>query len=49
MIWVAELTVKLAVLLPNFTAVAPLKLLPVITTVVPTVVGPLVGLILVTT
>ncbi len=33
---------------PNFTAVAPVKLVPVIVTVVPPVVGPLVGDTLVT-
>src|SRR3974377_1509968 len=41
-IWVAEFTAKELALVPlNFTAVAPVKLAPVITTLVPT--GPLVG------
>ena len=48
-IWVSELTVKLAELaLPNLTAVAPVKLLPVIVTVVPPKVEPVDRLILVT-
>ena len=43
-IWVAELTVKLAAfVVPNFTAVAPVKLVPVMTTLVPPVAGPDVG------
>ena len=43
-IWVAELTVKLAAaVLPNCTAVAPVKLVPVMTTLVPPVAGPDVG------
>jgi hypothetical protein len=43
-IWVAELTVKVvALVLPSFTAVAPEKFVPVIVTVVPPAVGPLVG------
>ena len=43
-IWVAEFTVKLeALVAPNLTAVAPDKLVPVITTLVPPAVGPLVG------
>jgi len=42
-IWVLELTVKLVADVPlNFTAVAPVKFVPVIVTLVPT--GPLVGL-----
>jgi len=41
-IWVAELTVKLALVPLNATAVAPFKLLPVIVTDAPT--EPLVGL-----
>src|ERR1700722_7957550 len=41
---VAELTVKLvALVVPNFTAVAPVKLLPVIVTDVPPEAGPVVG------
>ena len=41
---VAELTVKLVALVaPNFTAVAPVKLVPVSVTDVPPVVGPKVG------
>jgi len=41
---VAELTVKLVALIaPNFTAVAPVKLVPVRVTVVPPAVGPDVG------
>ena len=48
-IWVDELTVKLAAAaLPKLTAVAPVKLLPVMVTVVPPDAGPPVGLILVT-
>ncbi len=44
MIWVAELTVKpVAAVAPKFTAVAPVKLVPVIITVVPPDVGPEVG------
>src|SRR5450755_3075842 len=43
-ICVAELTVKLAAAVaPNFTAVAPVKLVPVMTTDVPPASGPLVG------
>ena len=43
-IWVAELTVKpVALVAPNFTAVAASKLVPVIVTVVPPAVGPDVG------
>jgi len=43
-IWVAEFTVKLVALLaPNLTAVAPSKLVPVITTLLPPAVEPLVG------
>src|SRR5450631_1248796 len=43
-IWVAELTVKLAAAVaPNFTEVAPVKFVPVITTLVPPVSGPDVG------
>src|SRR5450631_2099400 len=43
-IWVAELTVKLAAAVaPNFTAVAPVKLVPVMTTLVPPASGPDVG------
>jgi hypothetical protein len=46
---VALLTVKVvAAVAPNFTAVAPVKLVPVIVTDVPPVVGPLVGLMEVT-
>ena len=42
---VALFTVKeVALVLPNFTAVAPVKLVPVIATLVPPAVGPLVGL-----
>jgi hypothetical protein len=37
-----------ASLVPNLTAVAPVKPVPVMETVVPPAVGPLVGLILVT-
>ncbi len=44
MICVAELTVKLAAAVaPNLTAVAPVKLVPVMTTLVPPVSGPDVG------
>ncbi len=40
-IWVAELTVKLAAgVAPNLTAVAPVKLVPVMTTLVPPASGP---------
>ena len=40
-IWVSELAEKLVALaLPNLTAVAPVKLLPVIVTMVPPKVGP---------
>jgi hypothetical protein len=40
-IWVALLTVKVVALFtPNFTAVVPMKFVPVIVTVVPPVVGP---------
>src|SRR5450631_1419632 len=43
-IWVAELTVKLAAAVaPNFTAVAPVKPVPVMTTLVPPASGPDVG------
>jgi hypothetical protein len=43
-ICVAELTVKLVVLVePNFTAVAPVKFVPVIVTVVPPTIEPDVG------
>ena len=43
-IWVAELTVKpVAAVAPNFTAVAPVKLVPVMSTLVPPAVGPDVG------
>ena len=46
MIWVALLTVKdVAGVLPNLTMVAPVKLLPVIITLVPPVVGPVFGAI----
>ena len=46
---VAELTVKpVAAVAPKFTAVAPVKLVPVIVTVVPPAVGPAVGEIEVT-
>jgi hypothetical protein len=48
-IWVAELTVKpVAAVAPNVTAVAPVKLAPVIVTVVPPAAGPRVGEIEVT-
>ncbi|MEY9227935.1 hypothetical protein ABIF78_000258 [Bradyrhizobium japonicum] len=43
-IWVAELTVKpVAAVAPNVTAVAPVKLVPVIVTTVPPPAGPDVG------
>ena len=43
-IWVAELTVNpVAGVAPKFTAVAPVRLVPVIVTDVPPVVGPAVG------
>ncbi len=43
-IWVAELTVKLVALVPpNLTAVAPVKSVPVMTTLVPPAAGPDVG------
>jgi len=43
-IWVAELTVKaVAAVPPKFTAVAPVKLVPVMTTLVPPASGPDVG------
>ena len=48
-IWVALLTVKEpAALLPNLTAVAPVKLVPVMVTLVPPDGGPVFGLTLVT-
>ena len=48
-IWVAELTVKpVALVVPNFTAVAPERFVPVIITEVPPPVGPEVGEIEVT-
>ena len=47
-ICVDEFTVKLAALDPNFTAVAPLKSVPVMTTVVPPDGAPVCTLILVT-
>src|SRR5205085_1983308 len=40
---VAEPTVKLAFVAPNFTAVAPVKLVPAIVTAVPPAVDPLLG------
>ena len=43
MIWVAEFTVKAALVAPNRTAVAPLKPVPVIVTVVPPASGPAAG------
>jgi hypothetical protein len=46
---VAEFTVNGAAVPPNLTAVAPVKPVPVIVTVVPPVVEPVVGLIPVTT
>src|SRR5450755_4005888 len=43
-IWVAEFTTKLAAAVaPNFAAVAPVKLVPVMTTLVPPAAGPEVG------
>jgi hypothetical protein len=43
-IWVALLTVnEVAAVLPNLTMVAPVKLLPVIVTLVPPMVGPAFG------
>src|SRR5665213_2196674 len=43
-IWVTESTVKLAAAVaPNFTHVAPVKLVPVMTTLVPPAAGPEVG------
>ena len=48
MIRVSELKVKLAATVPKFTAVAPVKPVPVIVTTVPPAVLPLVGLTLVT-
>jgi len=43
-IWVSELTVKLvALVVPNLTAVAPVKPQPVIVTTVPPDCGPLLG------
>ena len=43
-IWVALLTVTLvALVVPNLTAVAPVKLVPVIVTLVPPAVGPATG------
>jgi hypothetical protein len=47
-IWVALLTVKEAAVLPNLTAVAPEKLLPVMVTLVPPDCGPVFGVTLVT-
>ena len=48
-IWVALTTVTLVALVaPNLTAVAPVKLVPVIVTTVPPAVGPAVGLMVVT-
>ena len=50
MIEVDELTVKLvALVVPNLTDVAPVKLVPVMVTVVPPVPGPKVGTTAVTT
>lgn len=47
--WVAEFTVKLvAAVVPNFTALAPVKLVPVMVTLVPPDVGPEEGLTAVT-
>jgi hypothetical protein len=40
------LNVKLAIVEPNETAVAPVKLVPVMVTLVPPAAGPLVGLML---
>ena len=49
LIEIAELTVKLVALVaPNLTAVAPVKLVPLIATTVPPVVGPEFGLTRVT-
>ena len=49
-ICMADLTVKLlAVLVPNITAVAPVKVVPVMVTTVPAFRGPAVGLMDVTT
>ena len=45
---VAETNKNDAALVPNFTAMAPVKPLPVMVTVVPPASGPLVGLTLVT-
>ena len=43
-IWVAELTEKpVAAVAPKLTAVAPVKLVPVMVTLVPPVAGPVVG------
>ena len=49
-IWVALLTTMtpVALVAPNLTAVAPVKLVPVIVTLVPPAVGPADGLTLVT-
>ena len=48
-IWVAELTVKLAALVvPNLTPLAPVRLVPVMVTVVPPAIVPLAGEMLVT-
>ena len=48
-ICVVELTVKLvAAVLPNITAVAPVKFVPVMTTEVPPATGPVLGLTAVT-
>lgn len=48
-IWVALLTAKdAAAVPPNLTAVAPVKLVPVMITLVPPVGGPVLGLTLVT-
>jgi hypothetical protein len=48
-IWVSETTVnEVALLTPNFTAVAPVKPVPVMVTEVPPAAGPEVGLIPVT-
>jgi hypothetical protein len=47
-ITVGEKIIKVAVVAPNLTAVAPVKFVPVIVTVVPPAFGPLVGLRLVT-
>jgi hypothetical protein len=50
LIWLAELTVKLeAALLPKSTAVAPLRLVPVMVTTVPPMLVPEVGLMPLTT